>query len=125
MEFINAVGHTYFINNILPHFHERLYGFNFDAEESIRVEGYTNDGYPMISSFYGNEFIPKFIALIKLTLEIINDKKLRNHITTSDKEWIKNIKNNYNDNHSIITQVYFFQVDDDIKVLDKTPIEVK
>lgn len=125
MEFINAVGHKYFINNILPHFPDRLYGFTSDDKETIKVEGYANDGFPIISSFYGNEFTPKFIALIKLTLNAIKDENLRSHITITDKEWVENIKNNYNNNRSIITQVFFFQVDDDMKVLDKTPVEVK
>lgn len=125
MEFINLEGHTYFISNILPNIPERLYGFNSDGKETRKVEGYSKDGFPIISSFYGNEFTPKFIALIKLTLNSINNENLRTHITTSDMEWIENLKSNYNDNHSIIKQVFFFQVDNDIKVLDKTPVEVK
>lgn len=103
MEFINAVAHKYFINNILPHFPSRLYGFNFDDKESIKIENYTSEGFPKISSSYGNELTPKFTSLIKLTLKTINSENYRNHITTSDKEWIANIKNNYNDNHTIIT----------------------
>lgn len=125
MEFINLEGHTYFIMNILPNIPERLYGFSSDGKETRKVEGYSKDGFPIISSFYGNEFTPKFIALIKLTLTSLSDENLKSYITNYDKKCIENIKSNYNENRTVITQVHFFQVDNDIKILDNMPIEIK
>lgn len=124
IDFLNRDGTIYWTNNVLPFIKQRIYGFEVDGEEKIKFECYSDDGFPIISSFYDNDLTPKFIALVKLTLTQIVDMKLWEHVSESDIQSVKKIKDFYKDSQSTVTQILFMQVDNDIQILDKTHLEV-
>ena len=113
----------HWVNNILPHLPNRLFGFEQDPKEIINFEGYALDGFPIIASFYGNAEVPRFIALIKLKSSLIPNNDLSNYATKNDIQGIQRIKDKYS-TLPIPKQVVVYRVDKDFQMIDQAHINI-
>ena len=123
MDILNNTSNIHWVNNILPNISNRLFGFVQDPIEIIKFEGYSIDGFPIIASFYGNNDTPKFVALIKLTLNSIPIEGLNAYVTKNDIQSTENIKGKYS-SIPIPKQVVIYKVDKDFQIVDQTHINI-
>lgn len=119
MDLLDNTSNIHWVNNIRPYLKHRLFGFPQDGDEKINFEGYSNEGFPVITSFYDKDFDkPKFVALIKLTLNSLAEIDLNEYVTKTDVQDIETIKSKYS-SLPIPKQVVFYQLDADYQIIDQ------
>lgn len=124
MDLLDNISNIHWVNNIRPYLKHRLFGFTKDGPEKINFEDYSNDGFPIITSFYDKDFDkPRCVALIKFTLNSLSKINLNEYVTKTDVQAVETIKSKYS-SHPIPKQIVFYQVDADYQIIDERHINL-